>query len=117
MSKMLLQVDFPFNGPWGDIIAETLIPFAKDVAAEPGLLWKIWTENQLEKRAGGIHLFASEEALSCFMEKQAARLALLGITEYRMKTFNVSGPLSEVTRAPLNSVMRGNNNPCRSTEY
>lgn len=103
MSKMLLQIDFPFAGPWGETIAQTLTPFAQDIATEPGLLWKIWTENQQEGRAGGIHLFISEEALDRFMEKQVSRLALLGVTEYRMKKFNVSGALNEITRAPLNA--------------
>jgi hypothetical protein len=30
---------------------------AGDIAAEEGLIWKIWTENQDEKHAGGIYLF------------------------------------------------------------
>ena len=31
---------------------------AESIAAEPGLVWKIWTEDRKVARAGGIYLFA-----------------------------------------------------------
>lgn len=104
MGKMLLQIDFPFAGPWGETMAKTLTPLARDIATEPGLLWKIWMENQNEGRAGGIHLFVNEAALDRFMEKHVLRLSLLGITEYRALKFHMSDALSEMTHMPLDTV-------------
>ena len=40
---VLLQFDFPFEGPFGDAMAQALDGLARSIAAEPGLLWKIWT--------------------------------------------------------------------------
>ena len=104
MNKMLLQLDFPFTGPWGETMAKTLVPLAQDIAVEPGLLWKIWTENQHEGRAGGIYLFSSEKALDRYLEKHLSRLALFGISEYHAQKFYVSAALSEITRGPLDTV-------------
>ena len=55
---VLLQVDFPFTGPWGDEMAAGMEALAVSIAQEPGLLWKIWTENRETDEAGGIYLFA-----------------------------------------------------------
>ena len=49
----LLQIDFPYNGPWGDTAAEAMRGLAEDIAGTPGLKWKIWTESQTTGRAGG----------------------------------------------------------------
>lgn len=104
MTKMLLQLDFPFTGPWGETMAKELLPLAKDIAEEPGLLWKIWTENQNVGEAGGIYLFADESALERYLTKHLARLASFGVTEYTAKRFYVSDALSEITRGPLDTI-------------
>ena len=55
--KYLLQVDFPHDGIFGEKMAEAFEDLAKDIANEDGLIWKIWTENEATKEAGGIYLF------------------------------------------------------------
>jgi hypothetical protein len=42
---ILLQIDFPFQGPWGAEMSTTMQCLVVSIAQEPGLLWKIWTEN------------------------------------------------------------------------
>ena len=49
----LLQVDFQYQGPWGDGMTAALRGLAESIANEPGLIWKIWTENQAAGEAGG----------------------------------------------------------------
>ena len=41
----VLQIDFPFNGPFGEDMHKAMQPLAESIIQEPGLLWKIWTEN------------------------------------------------------------------------
>ena len=53
----LLQVDFPYSGPWGDEMSVAMRDLAQSIAQEPGLLWKIWTESQTTGEAGGVYLF------------------------------------------------------------
>ena len=53
----ILQVDFPYEGPWGSDMEHAMKPLADSIALEKGLIWKIWTENQSLKEAGGIYLF------------------------------------------------------------
>jgi hypothetical protein len=94
----VLQVDFPFDGPWGTEMAEAMNGLAQDIASEPGLIWKIWTENAATGMSGGIYLFTTPEAAQAYAEKHLARLAAFGITGIVAHHFTVNAPLSEITR-------------------
>lgn len=41
----ILQVDFPSSGPFGSEMSEAMEGLAESIANEPGLVWKLWTEN------------------------------------------------------------------------
>ncbi len=53
----LLQVDFPFEGPFGEEMEKGFWDLAKSINEEEGFHWKIWTENEETKEAGGILFF------------------------------------------------------------
>ncbi len=95
---IILQVDFPFAGPWGDEMAAAMEGLAQDIAGEPGLQWKIWTENAQTQRAGGIYCFDTAEAAQAYADKHLARLASFGITGIVAHHFAINAPLSKVTR-------------------
>ena len=101
MAHTLLQFDFPFPGPWGGEMATAMQGLATDIATEPGLVWKVWTETAEEGGAGGIYLFDSAEAAAAYKEKHTARLAEFGITDVRALSLDVNPALSRITRAPL----------------
>ena len=46
----LLQVDFPFEGPFGEEMEKGFWDLAKSINEEEGFHWKIWTENQETKK-------------------------------------------------------------------
>jgi Putative mono-oxygenase ydhR len=94
----ILQFDFPFSGPWGADGAKALKDLADSIAAEPGLVWKAWTENEAEGIAGGIYYFKDEPSALAYKEMHAARLASFGITDIRAKVFDVNEGLSAITR-------------------
>lgn len=54
--EKLLQVDFEFHGPFGEEMSNTLVDLAKSINQEPGMIWKVWTENEKDKLGGGIYL-------------------------------------------------------------
>lgn len=97
----LVIFDFPARSPGGPDQAAAIRALAEDIAAEAGLLWKIWTESAEEKRAGGIYLFRSRAAAEAYHAKHAARLGKAGITgiEATYRTYNA--PLSAITRGPV----------------
>lgn len=97
----LLQFDFPFDGPWGAQMTQALAGLADDIAAENGLIWKIWTENEAEHRAGGIYLFADEADAGRYAAKHKARLESFGVTGIVSRSFAVNAALSAITHAPL----------------
>jgi hypothetical protein len=96
--SVLLQVDFPFKGPWGDDMANAMEGLAQDISTEPGLIWKIWTENPETERAGGVYLFDSPQAAQAYATKHLARLGTFGITGIVAQHFTVNAPLSRITR-------------------
>lgn len=50
--RTLLQFDFAFDGPWGEDLQIACRDLADDIAAQPGLIWKLWVENRSAGRAG-----------------------------------------------------------------
>ena len=97
MTLTLLQIDFPAGGPWGNAMAEAYKPLAENIAQAPGLLWKIWTEDEATQTTGGIYLFTERAAAEAYLTLHSARLASFGITDIRAKLFAVNGPLTAIT--------------------
>lgn len=95
--ETILQFDFKYSGPWGAAMTIALEELAHSIAEEPGLIWKIWTENKEEGEAGGIYLFADRESARVYQIKQTARLKEWGVTESNIKIFDVNTPLSAIT--------------------
>ncbi|MEJ8572872.1 monooxygenase [Microbaculum marinum] len=93
----ILQFDFPYPGPWGEEGARALKDLAESIAAEPGLVWKVWTENEAEGIAGGIYCFADEPSALAYRDMHSARLASFGVTDIRAKVFDVNEGLSAIT--------------------
>jgi len=98
---IILQIDFPFQGPWGDEMSVALQGLAESIAQEPGLIWKIWTENPATAEAGGIYLFTDQASAAAYLAKHRERLAGFGITQVNGKLFEINHPLSAIDRAPL----------------
>lgn len=98
----LLQVDFDFDGPFGDEMSNALTGLAESINQEPGFIWKIWTENKYEKVAGGIYLFEDEASANAYLTMHTARLKEIGIKEVRGYIFDTNLPLSSINKAPLN---------------
>ncbi|MHC3994287.1 monooxygenase [Thiomicrolovo sp. ZZH C-3] len=99
--NFILQVDFPYEGPFGEEMSQAMRLLAEDIAQEEGLVWKIWTESEAEKIAGGIYLFDNEADARRYLEKHEARLTSFGIQNIRSVIFQSNDVLSKIDRAPL----------------
>ena len=98
---VLLQVDFPFTGPWGDEMGAGMKELATPIPQEPGLLWKTWPENRDSGEAGGIYLSADATSADAYLQMHRARLLGFGIPVVNAKLFDINLPLSLIDRAPL----------------
>ncbi len=97
--NVLLQIDFPYNGPFGEEMASAFAPLAQSIAQESGLIWKIWTENSETNEAGGIYLFEDRTSAEAYLAMHTARLESFGVHGIRSKFFGVNETLSHITRA------------------
>ncbi|MGF6435281.1 monooxygenase [Kosakonia sp. 1610] len=101
MAKKLVQINFDFNGPFGDEMSQQLVELAESINQEPGFLWKVWTENALAQEAGGIYLFDSEANAQRYMDKHMERLKQFGATNITVKLFDVNEPLTRLNHGRL----------------
>ncbi|WP_370679601.1 monooxygenase [Comamonas sp. GB3 AK4-5] len=97
----LLQVDFPYQGPWGDAMTATMRGLAESIANEPGLIWKLWTENPATEEAGGVYLFQDLPTAQAYLSMHTLRLKGFGVPSVNGKIFQVNQALSQIDRAPL----------------
>lgn len=97
----ILQVDFPYQGPWDVDMEKIMKPLAESIAKENGLIWKIWTENQSLNEAGGIYLFSNSADANRYIDHHQKRLHSNGIHHIRYKIFQVNQSLSYLNRAPV----------------
>lgn len=99
--RKLLQVDFDFTGPFGDEMAAALSGLAETINDEPGIIWKIWTENEKGEVAGGVYLFEDEASAKSYLEMHSARLKKMGVDKVRGQIFDVNSALSAINKAPV----------------
>lgn len=97
----ILQVDFPYSGPWGHEMTEAMEDLAHSIAKEPGLIWKIWTANEATGEAGGIYLFQDADSAETYLAMHTARLKGYGIPHVNGKIFEVHEPLSRIDHGPV----------------
>ncbi len=99
MTPKLLQINFPYTGPWAGDMAAAYGDLARNIAQAPGLLWKVWIENADTGESGGIYLFVDEASLDAYLTEHTARLRSFGIRHIVAKRFDVNVPLNSMTRA------------------
>lgn len=101
MALKLLQMDYPFSGPWGSEMAEEYSYLARRIAEVPGLICKVWTENPGTGEAGGIYLFEDEASLDSYLAGKIERMKASGIEGVRARKFDVNERLTQITRGRI----------------
>lgn len=97
----IIQMYFDKEGPFGDEAIAGSKDRAESINHEPGFIWKIWTEDAEDKKAGGIYLFDTKEHAEAYMEMHTQRLAKLGFGNFVSKIFDVNLGLTEINKGPL----------------
>lgn len=98
---VLVQVNFPMQGPWGTEMTDAFRGLAESINEEPGFIWKVWIEDRAGSLSGGIYLFESREQAEAYVAMHTERLAGFGITDVTVTYSDVNEALSELNRASL----------------
>lgn len=101
--SVILQVHFPFDGPFGDEMANAMTALAENINQEPGFIWKIWTENADQKLAGGIYLFDTRANAKAYCKMHTARLEAMGVTGISAAILDTNAALSAINKGPFDS--------------
>jgi hypothetical protein len=103
---VLVIMDFPARPPGGPDQSMALKALAESIAQEPGLIWKIWTEDRSGGRAGGIYLFSSRETAEAYHAMHAERLGRQGIGPIRAEYRSANMALTALTRGPVPAALQ-----------
>ena len=98
---VILQVNFPMQGPWGDEMASAYGPLAESINDEPGFIWKVWIEDEAAQTAGGIYLFEDRATAAAYAEMHAARMAGFGVTDAEFVISDINEALTSITHGRL----------------
>lgn len=98
---ILVQFEFPFEGPFGAQLAEKARDLAESIVKEPGLIWKIWTEDAEARQAGGVYLFRDRASAEAYVKMHSVRLGQFGVAHPRVSIFEINESLSKLTRGPI----------------
>ena len=106
MSQLILQVNMNYSIPRAEL-EDAWLGAAQPIADTPGLVWKVWLMNEVEKEAGGIYLFESEEAAHAYVSGPivAALKASPAVSNISAKMFSLLGDHSAITRGPLTAAV------------
>jgi hypothetical protein len=89
--------------------AERFLAGAERIAALPGLVWKLWSYDDEERRAENIYLFESEEQARAWGDGPLvpSLSAYPGVSGIEIRYYDVDERLSAVTRAPVGAPAAG----------
>ena len=102
MSLQILQIVFKYGVSAAEY-KRAVSPMGDDIAAVPGLRWKIWIINEVESESGGIFLFDDEAAVQAFLEGPVAAQVTThpALSDFSVKQFDVMEAETAVTRGPI----------------
>ncbi len=102
MSGKLLQIGYKFNVSASDY-TKAVSPLADDIAAVPGLRWKIWPINEAESTGGGVFLFEDEASMQAFLEGPivAQVTSHPALSDFSVKHSDIIEGPTRVTRGPI----------------
>ena len=99
--SVIMNVVFPHNGPFGDELKNEMSQLAQSINDEPGLIWKIWTENQAKKIAGGVYMFDTRENAEKYLAMHSERLKKFGYTDIVGNVYETNKGLSAINNGPI----------------
>lgn len=99
--KYLMQIDFPHAAPFGNELTSMMSDLAENIAQEKGLIYKLWTENEETKEAGGIYVFDNLHDAKRYLNMHTQRLESFGYTDIKSKIFTINEELSRLSKAVI----------------
>jgi hypothetical protein len=103
--SQILQITFRNPNGRSEAAQKAAWERAHQIAAWPGLVWKVWIAQPAAAIYGGVYLFEDESSAQAYLNGPvvASMRSLPGVTDFSAQLFEVNEPLSAITRGPVNS--------------
>jgi len=104
---VILETEFSYSVSDEEYVAE-ISALADQFAAVDGLVWKIWTQNPEQDRAGAVYLFRDEASVQAFLDSDlvAGVVSNPTLSDFRVSTYAVMGAETRMTRGPVDPIAR-----------
>ncbi|MPQ45922.1 monooxygenase [Marinifilum sp. N1E240] len=96
---VIMYVDFPHAGPFGEEMSAMLGDLARSINEEPGFIWKYWTQDEKARTAGGVYSFDTRENAKKYLAMHSERLSKMGYTNIRGRVFEINETLSKINKS------------------
>ena len=102
MPGRILQINYKFNVSRAEH-DQAVSSLVSEIAAVPGLRWKVWLMNEADSEAGGIYLFEDEASTNAYLEGPIVAQVVKhpALSDISVKQFDVPEKLTEITRGPV----------------
>ncbi|MGH1479448.1 MAG: monooxygenase [Geminicoccales bacterium] len=97
----LWDLHMTYDGPVTEEFQQETRRLAESIAKEPGVIWKIWTQEAGTTHFGSTYLFKDIDALETYRAMHVKRLTDMGITITSEFAFDIMEDLSRINSAPL----------------
>jgi hypothetical protein len=107
MSVQLLFVSFQYNISPAEY-KQAVTPLVSDILNAPGLRWKIWLINEVERFAGGIYLFDDASSVQLFLASPLMESLKQhpAFANFRLVPFDVLETETALTHGPIGRGVR-----------
>jgi len=108
----VLQLRFKLRVPPSVLLAHAR-EAAGIIASINGLIWKIWVSQEEKFEMGGIYLFANRETAEAYLDHPVIQTVSSNpaVMSRQSQLWDVVGPLSALTRAPLGDIRAQHSEP------
>ena len=101
--SQILQITFRNPNGRSEAAQKAAWERAHQIAAWPGLVWKVWIAQPTAAIYGGIYLFQDTASAEAYLQGPvvASMRSLPGMIDFSAQLFEVNEPLSAITHGPL----------------
>lgn len=102
MEQTVIEINFEYHCPEDEML-QMASELVDPILEVDGLLWKIWTHNPDQDRAGGVYLFENREKAEAYVNGPIGDEMRNhpDFSNLDVKFFNIMEEPSKATRAPV----------------
>ena len=99
----ILHITFRNPNGGSEVAQQAAQQRAQQIAAWPGILWKIWIADPSQSLYGGIYCFEDEASATAYLNGPVVEgmQAVPGVSDFQAQLFDINNALTAIDRGPV----------------